>query len=163
MAPRVGKLINWAGHASGAAAPRRAASAERALVGIMNEGRTARAAATKARPVVPSYARGAVTRTPQRSGRAASRYLYAKGAAGNAAKSTRTAFHSPMPLHGPPPGKDHGIRNGSKIANWVKNHKTGLAVGGAAAGGLGIAHNVTKSGNGTDRTGYGQARGMYNY
>ena len=57
----------------------------------------------------------------------------------------------------------NGARKGSELAQRVMKHKTKLAVGGAAVGGLYLAGRVTKSGTGTDKTGYGQARGMYNY
>lgn len=56
-------------------------------------------------------------------------------------------------------------RRGSTIAKWVKSPRVRKAamIGGVAAGGYGVARAVTKSGTGTDKTGYGQARGMYNY
>lgn len=97
------------------------------------------------------------------------------GATRRAAPEMRMALPRGNPLPPPPgpipmprvPGKAVvpwvEARKGSRTAAWVSKHRTGLAVGGVALGGLTIAHNVTKSGNGTDRTGYAQGRGMFTY
>jgi hypothetical protein len=63
----------------------------------------------------------------------------------------------------PPRNAKAAARSGSKAAHWVKNHKGMMAGGAAVAGGMMVAHNVTKSGNGTDKTGFRQSRGMYMY
>lgn len=114
--------------------------------------------AVRAAPKMGAKARYA-TRTSR--GRAVARHIYAREAAQSARKSIPLR---PMPIHGPPsPRYAASARNGSRIAKAISSHKKGIANGAAIAGGLGLAHQVTKSGNGTDKTGVMQGRGMFTY
>lgn len=79
-------------------------------------------------------------------------------------------LHAPLPRRIPgktlaPPPRAPGLfaRSGNMAANWVKQPRNMAKMAGGGIAGAGIAAMVTRTGNATSASGYGQSRGMYMY